>query len=107
MARLIARGAHVVVRKHHLRKSDFRTGQRLDHDDHIIRLEKPQRLKWMSKDPGRYRGVISPALAGGTPSAEPENGDADGTLKMQETPSSTQRGSGSYDRVQSDASGDE
>ena len=48
MARLIARGAHVVVRKHQHRKSDFRTGRRLGHDDHIIRLEKPQRPKWMS-----------------------------------------------------------
>lgn len=50
MARLIARGAHVVVRKHQHRQSDFRTGRRLGHDDHIIRLEKPQRPKWMSPD---------------------------------------------------------
>ena len=51
MARLIARGAHVVVRKHQLRQSDFRTGRRLGRDDHIIRLEKPQqRPKWMDQD---------------------------------------------------------
>jgi hypothetical protein len=50
MARLMARGAQVVVRKHHLRKSDFRTGQRLGHDDHIIRLQKPQRPDWMSHE---------------------------------------------------------
>ena len=50
MARLIGRGARVVVRKHHLRKSDFRTGRRLGRDDHIIRLEKPQRPKWMSQE---------------------------------------------------------
>ncbi len=50
MARLMARGAHVVVRKHHLRKSDFRTGRRLGGDDHIIRLQKPQRPKWMSRE---------------------------------------------------------
>jgi hypothetical protein len=48
MARLIGRGVHVVVRKHHLRKSDFRTGRRLGPDDHVIRLEKPQRPEWMS-----------------------------------------------------------
>ena len=53
MARLTMRGVHVVVRKHHLRKSDFRTGRRLGRDDHIIRLEKPQCPKWMS--PEEYR----------------------------------------------------
>ena len=50
MARLMARGAHVVVRKHQIRKSDFRTGRRLGRDDHIIRLQKPQRPKWMSHE---------------------------------------------------------
>ncbi|MDP6558432.1 MAG: IS4 family transposase [Pirellulaceae bacterium] len=50
MARLMARGVHVVVRKHHMRKSDFRTGRRLRHDDHIIRLQKPQRPTWMEQD---------------------------------------------------------
>ena len=58
MARLMGRGAHVVVRKHQLRKSDFRTGGRLGRDDHIIRLERPQRPKWMSPD--EYRDY--PAL---------------------------------------------
>ena len=43
MARLIGRGAQVVVRKHQLRQSDFRTGRRLGRDDHIICLEKPGR----------------------------------------------------------------
>ena len=50
MARLMARGAHVVVRKHQLRKSDFRTGRRLGHDDHVIRLQKPQRPTWMEQE---------------------------------------------------------
>lgn len=50
MARLMARGAHVVVRKHQRRKSDFRTGRRLGHDDHIIRMPKPQRPKWMEQE---------------------------------------------------------
>jgi len=59
MARLIGRGAHVVVRKHHLRKSDFRTGRRLGRDDHIIRLEKPARPKWMSPEEyGEYPAFI-------------------------------------------------
>jgi hypothetical protein len=50
MARLIGRGVHVVVRKHQLRTSDFRTGRRLGHDDHVIELEKPQRPEWMSDE---------------------------------------------------------
>ena len=49
MARLIGRGAHVVVRKHQLRKTDFRTGIRYGKDDHKIHLDKPQRPEWMSE----------------------------------------------------------
>ncbi len=56
MARLMARDAHVVVRKHHMRKSDFRTGRRLGHDDHIIRLPKPTRPKWMEQE--EYDGYL-------------------------------------------------
>ncbi|TWT68220.1 IS4 family transposase [Crateriforma conspicua] len=48
MARLMSRGAHVVVRKHQLRKSDFRTGIRYGQDDHTIHLDKPSRPDWMS-----------------------------------------------------------
>lgn len=48
MARLMSRGVHVVVRKHQLRKSDFRTGIRNGKDDHSIQLIKPQRPEWMS-----------------------------------------------------------
>ena len=47
MARMIGRGAHVVVRKHQLRRSDFRTGIRHGKDDHSIRIDKPPRPKWM------------------------------------------------------------
>ena len=50
MARMIQRGAHVVVRKHQLRKSDFRTGERVGQDDHRIQLDKPQRPQWMSQE---------------------------------------------------------
>ncbi|MGB7343793.1 MAG: IS4 family transposase [Pirellulaceae bacterium] len=49
MARMIERGAHVVVRKHQMRKSDFRTGIRYGKDDHSIQIDKPSRPKWMSK----------------------------------------------------------
>lgn len=49
MARLIERGAHVVVRKHQFRKTDFRTGIRYGKDDHAIHLDKPQRPDWMSQ----------------------------------------------------------
>ncbi|WP_160168446.1 IS4 family transposase [Novipirellula maiorica] len=48
MARGMKRGVHVVVRKHHMRSSDFRTGRRLGKDDHIIVLERPDRRPWMS-----------------------------------------------------------
>ena len=37
------RGAHVVVRKHQKRPTDFRTGQRLGHDDQLVRWNRPQR----------------------------------------------------------------
>ncbi|MGI9467515.1 MAG: IS4 family transposase [Rubripirellula sp.] len=50
MARMIGRGAHVVVRKHQMRKSDFRTGIRYGKDDHTIHLDKPPRPKWMSTE---------------------------------------------------------
>ena len=50
MARMIGRGAHVVVRKHQLRKSDFRTGIRYGKDDHSIRIDKPARPDWMSTE---------------------------------------------------------
>ncbi len=49
MARLIQRGAHVVVRKHQMRKTDFRTGIRYSKDDHAIHLDKPARPDWMSQ----------------------------------------------------------
>lgn len=54
MARLIERGAHVVVRKHQKRKSDFRTGIRYGKDEHAIHLDKPDRPEWMSQE--EYEG---------------------------------------------------
>ncbi len=48
IARLSRRGAHVVVRKHQIRKTDFRKGKHLGKDDHIEMWPKPQRPDWMS-----------------------------------------------------------
>jgi len=44
------RGVDVVVRKHQLRATDFRTGQRLGKDDHRVRWSKPQRPSWLSPE---------------------------------------------------------
>jgi len=50
MALIQRRHGHVVVRKHQLRATDFRTGHRLGKDDHLVCWEKPQRPKWMSRE---------------------------------------------------------
>lgn len=50
LAMIQQRGAHVVIRKHQLRATDFRTGQRLGKDDHLISWTKPQRPTWMSAE---------------------------------------------------------
>ena len=50
IARMMQRGAHVVVRKHQMRKSDFRTGIRHGKDDHSIQINKPPRPAWMSQE---------------------------------------------------------
>jgi hypothetical protein len=44
----LARGIDIVVRKHQHRATDFRTGQRLGKEDHLIFWTRPQRPKWMS-----------------------------------------------------------
>jgi putative transposase len=49
IALLQQRGVHIVVRKHQLRATDFRTGKRLGRHDHLVRWKKPQRPLWMSK----------------------------------------------------------
>jgi putative transposase len=48
VALLHQRGVDVVVRKHQLRPTDFRTGVRLGADDHVVGVSKPQRPAWMS-----------------------------------------------------------
>lgn len=50
IALLSQRGIDAVVRKHQLRPSDFRTGERLGKDDHLVRLAKPQRPEWLSPE---------------------------------------------------------
>jgi len=50
IALLVARGIDVVVRKHQLRHTDFRAGERLGRDDHLVSWTRPQRPKWMSAE---------------------------------------------------------
>jgi len=52
IALLIQQGVDVVFRMHQIRYYDFRRGQRLGHDDHIVEWERPQRPTWM--DPATY-----------------------------------------------------
>jgi putative transposase len=44
-----ARGVDVVFRMHHLRDYDFRRGQRLGPDDHVVTWYRPQRPEWMDE----------------------------------------------------------
>jgi putative transposase len=50
IALLDQRSVHIVVRKHQLRATDFRTGQRLGPNDHLVCWSKPQRPEWMSQE---------------------------------------------------------
>jgi DDE family transposase len=50
LALLRRRGVDMAVRKHQLRATDFRTGQRLGKDDQLVRWNKPQRPKWMTRE---------------------------------------------------------
>lgn len=50
VALLRKRGVDMVVRKHQLRATDFRTGRRLGPDDHLVTWTKPQRPTWMSQE---------------------------------------------------------
>ncbi len=43
IAKLSMRGAHVVMRKHQMRKTDFRKGKHLGKDDHIETWSKSSR----------------------------------------------------------------
>lgn len=50
IALLRDRRVDMVVRKHQLRSTDFRTGQRLGPNDHLVCWSKPQRPDWMSQE---------------------------------------------------------
>jgi len=50
LALLKRHGVDAVVRKHQLRATDFRTGQRLGKEDQLVRWNKPARPKWMERD---------------------------------------------------------
>ena len=50
LALLQQRGVDSVVRKHQLRATDFRTGQRLGPHDHLVSWSKPPRPDWMSHE---------------------------------------------------------
>jgi hypothetical protein len=50
LALLLGRGVDVVVRKHQLRATDFRTGKRLGSHDHLVCVSKPQRPDWISQE---------------------------------------------------------
>ena len=50
IALLWQRGIDMVIRKHQLRRTDFRTGKRLGKDDHVIVWTRPQRPQWMSAE---------------------------------------------------------
>ena len=46
----LARGIDIVVRKHQHRRTDFRRGERLGKDDHLIFWTRPPRPIWMSAE---------------------------------------------------------
>lgn len=48
LALLRKQDVHAVIRKHQLRPTDFRRGQRLGKDDHLVTWTRPQRPEWMS-----------------------------------------------------------
>ncbi len=47
---LAQRGVDVVLRKHHLRRTDFRMGRRLGPDDHVVNWKKPARPQWLDAE---------------------------------------------------------
>jgi hypothetical protein len=50
IALLLQRRIDMVVRKHQLRATDFRTGKRLGREDHLVVWCRPQRPQWMSAE---------------------------------------------------------
>ena len=50
LALLRLRGTHFCARLHQRRPVDFRRGQRLGHDDHLVTWTRPKRPDWMSPE---------------------------------------------------------
>ncbi|MBM4091955.1 MAG: IS4 family transposase [Planctomycetes bacterium] len=50
IALLLAKHIHTCARKHQLRHSDFRRGQRLGKYDHLITWTRPDRPEWMDEE---------------------------------------------------------
>ena len=50
IAMLLQQDMDMVVRKHQLRRTDFRTGRWLGKEDHLVRWSKPIRPAWMSAE---------------------------------------------------------
>jgi hypothetical protein len=55
IALLQQRRVDVVLRKHQLRSTDFRTGRKLGRHDHLVCWPKPARPAWMSRE--QYRAL--------------------------------------------------
>jgi Transposase DDE domain len=55
VALLLAQGVDVVMRQNENRPVDFRSGQRLGHDDHLVVWNRPQRASWM--DASTYAAI--------------------------------------------------
>jgi len=50
LALLLARGVDVVTRQHQARRTDFRAGQRLGAEDHVVVWRRPARPTWMDEE---------------------------------------------------------
>ena len=50
LALLQARGVEVVTRQHQRRRTDFRCGQRLGPQDHVVLWQRPSRPAWMDEE---------------------------------------------------------
>jgi hypothetical protein len=50
VARLIQMGVDVLMPQHHLRKTDFRRGERLGARDHVVSWQRPARPTWMDEN---------------------------------------------------------
>jgi len=50
LALFLARHVDVVVRQHQRRTTDFRRGQRLDKEEHVVPWQRPARPEWMDEE---------------------------------------------------------